>query len=450
MVQKVIICLGVAVLICFPLVIAGDDACWVGLTKSVADTLYFPIGGGYLTGDIYMNGNNIYNATLINADILNVTILNNSLTMTNQLNISSGTDIPQLYSKGTITIDEYTSGAGNTYITFAEGGTKRWSLGNDANPNNYFSISSGGDLTSEKLVIDTSGNVGIGTDNPEDELHVKSSASTKILVEATNANSLAVLGIGTDLGTNHGFLIAYGSAHGTFPKMTALKNNYGDLGFFTGTAAPATEKMRIDTDGNVGIGDSTPEAPLKINPGEIQLQQKARFTPISGAANSGIYTSKQNTSLDDAFDQDANLILQSASAANRHIAFITGSTPSTKMIIEGTGNVGIGTTTPYGKLDIANGHIFLNNAYGIAFRNSANEDNDIFSVRARSDNLLTFRAGDSDRMFIDTAGNVGIATTTPTSKLHIIGNAKIQGNLNVTGCIIYNSSGTPVTLGDCI
>jgi hypothetical protein len=46
-------------------------------------------------------------------------------------------------------------------------------------------------------------------------------------------------------------------------------------------------------------------------------------------------------------------------------------------------------------------------------------------------------------------GNTGIGTSTPSQRLDVNGSVNITGNLYVGGCIMYNTSGTPVTLGTC-
>ncbi|KKK77325.1 hypothetical protein LCGC14_2854740, partial [marine sediment metagenome] len=53
-------------------------------------------------------------------------------------------------------------------------------------------------------------------------------------------------------------------------------------------------------------------------------------------------------------------------------------------------------------------------------------------------------------VFIDSTGNVGIGTDSPNQNLHVVGNINVTGNLYVGGCITYNYTGTPVTLGTCV
>lgn len=88
----------------------------------------------------------------------------------------------------------------------------------------------------------------------------------------------------------------------------------------------------------------------------------------------------------------------------------------------------------------------------------------------------SFKEDISNDLQISTTGNIGLSTGSGTHIVNILGgsitdstgifnfdndhiqttgnitagNILINGNLNVTGCIIYNSSETPVTLGDCL
>jgi hypothetical protein len=115
----------------------------------------------------------------------------------------------------------------------------------------------------ERMRIDSSGNIGIGTASPAAQLHVYNySGSTGFRI--TRGNNIT--GVGTHMLTD--------SARNYF-------NAYGDLVFgcsATGTGTSASERMRIDSSGNVGIGTSSPTAKLNVN-GAIVGATKADSTP---------------------------------------------------------------------------------------------------------------------------------------------------------------------------
>jgi hypothetical protein len=108
-----------------------------------------------------------------------------------------------------------------------------------------------GTNNTERMRIDSSGNVGIGASSPSNQLHLQKSADTGIVIE-NSASSNATLS-----------LLATGAGR---------VRSSGTLIFDTGGA---TERMRIDSSGKVGIGDSTPTARLDIGgmaAGEVGLQ----------------------------------------------------------------------------------------------------------------------------------------------------------------------------------
>jgi hypothetical protein len=92
--------------------------------------------------------------------------------------------------------------------------------------------------SSERMRIDSSGNVGIGTSSPSTKFEVSASAATPIICRSSTATSYVQL-------TNSG---------GT----TYIGSTSNDMQFLTGAAG--TERMRIDSSGNVGIGTSSPTA----------------------------------------------------------------------------------------------------------------------------------------------------------------------------------------------
>jgi hypothetical protein len=85
--------------------------------------------------------------------------------------------------------------------------------------------------------IDSSGNVGIGTNSPSGTLDVNG-LSVPLLINSTNSNLYKILF--RDNGVNRGYI------------------GCGSTAVFSFANASASELMCIDSSGNVGIGTSSP------------------------------------------------------------------------------------------------------------------------------------------------------------------------------------------------
>ena len=114
-----------------------------------------------------------------------------------------------------------------------------------------------------------------------------------------------------------------------------------------------------------------------------------------------------------------------------------------------TGNVGIGTAGPEYKLDINS----TTDADLLHLRSTAGANNTllrlgisgnsaVISGSGGSSGSLLFKTYGSDRMFIDTSGNVGIGTTAPQATLHVVGTVMYNNII-----LPYPQSGT-VSLPD--
>ena len=100
------------------------------------------------------------------------------------------------------------------------------------------------------------------------------------------------------------------------------------------------------------------------------------------------------------------------------------------LVIDASGNVGIGTASPQKKLDIASGDIRLDNSKSIFF---ATTDANIGRVSITGDEASDFIRlkvdnNNSHVLHLNTTG-VGIGTTSPTEKLEVNGNIKASGTL---------------------
>jgi hypothetical protein len=110
---------------------------------------------------------------------------------------------------------------------------------------------------------------------------------------------------------------------------------------------------------------------------------------------------------------------------------IQGPHDVTKMAIVNDGNVGIGTTSPGARLDIAGGSILLD-AHQAIYGNSSSGSNsgfiELYDGNTGDMNLgttfgtgdIAFTAGGGERMRIASTGRVGLGTTAPGARLHIV------------------------------
>ena len=122
-----------------------------------------------------------------------------------------------------------------------------------------------------------------------------------------------------------------------------------------------------------------------------------------------------------------------------------------RLFINSSGNVGIGTTSPASILhvEIPNGAAYirsrstLNSVQG--FFGASNGGVDIGS---ESNNIFRFYTNNAERLRIDSSGNVGIGTSSPTQPLDVVGWVKTtNGLLGVTGRVSTASGGINISTG---
>ncbi len=296
---------------------------------------------------------------------------------------------------------------------------------------------------STAITIDSSENVGIGETSPLGKLHVKSGESSGSA--DANADELVIEGSG-----NHG--IQFLGSNSSQIQLLFGDNDDSDVGYLNynhsnnslSFGVNAAERFRIDSNGNLGLGTSSPSMKLNISHGD---QDGLRFN----VAN----TAETFIDFGDTDDNDVGRI--SYDHADNHMAFRTNA--AERMRIDSSGQVGINTTSPNAKLHIStadsttfnaadsswhtqvikNDTGAASNASGLAFYTSANG----YHVNAGTGIACVKNGTNSDygadlvfitrpqsavaaeRMRIDSSGKVGIGTTSPHSgyKVSIDANA---------------------------
>jgi hypothetical protein len=323
----------------------------------------------------------------------------------------------------------------------------------------------------ERLRIDSSGNVGIGTNSPQVKLEVRGAQNNTIIP----ANAVAKF-VGGDAG------IFVGNLAGT--------PNYGAWLQAMRESDGLVFPLHLQPNGgNVGIGTTSPATKVTVGPYE-----GSRLPYINGTANTfnadGITVTSYNTAnagIGGGLDLTNNVYsigsfsplisfsskTQSGTYNNNyaaiygilagdsgdgnwnsgHLVFATALAygASEKMRITNAGNVGIGTTSPSSNLHVS-GDTYVTGqfaqgvavaskitGYGAEFR-SSNASAQIFFGRSGdsigsggigADETSTFIVWSIPSfvklLVVNQNGNVGINTDAPSQKLHVAGNARVTG-----------------------
>jgi len=118
---------------------------------------------------------------------------------------------------------------------------------------------------SEAMRIDSSGNVGIGTSSPAWQLHVKGTSNAVVQIEGAS---------------NAGSFVNFGDPSDTDVGQIGYDHTNNHMRFKTND----TERMRIDSSGNVGIGTSSPNNLLTLNSNTANTAMTIQSSDSGGAA----------------------------------------------------------------------------------------------------------------------------------------------------------------------
>jgi hypothetical protein len=296
------------------------------------------------------------------------------------------------------------------------------------------------------MTIVASGNVGIGTALPSAPLHVYSSGGISLATTGTvNYTNSSILGFGFgggSSGTRDSFRIisqAVNRDSGAGPYY-----DYGvqaDLIFQRKTnnlyASAAndityTEAMRISgTTGNVGIGTASPSAQLQITNANM-----GRLTGIyvGPSTQSGIVLDSTSGASGRSFNIWSTSSGDSMGAGS--LAFFDITASVYRMVINSSGNVGIGLTNPGYKLDVSGNVNFGANDSTSGSRIYLNGTNACIQGGPSGSDLIHLVSGNGTKaLSVAYGGNIGINNTNPADKIDVVGGVKANG-----GFYSYNTS----------
>ena len=352
---------------------------------------------------------------------------------------------------------------------------------------NGIDVTGGFTVDTNTLYVDSTNNrVGIGTTSPLSKLDIEVGSAgaptykgkLRVFSNTTSGDSgieLLTSSFGSGFGAR---LITIDEGSGQTPFVIQNRQN----------SVAWTERMRITSAGNVGIGTSSPSYALDVN-------NVSRVAGLRQAFQTGLYTvdgALSNYSSTNGVYLNGNasgwLRLNGDGTNASYIQVIgasnVGSGPNTiqmytssaeRMRINSLGNVGIGTSSPGARLDIASKvQIDTGNSFGrIKIARADSSINQIYiqgaDIAGTSNFLTLINAGGessalevgngfrfyantstTERMRIDSAGNVGIGTSSPSEKLDVNGTVKATSfsgdGSNLTGIQAGVSTGKAIAM----
>jgi hypothetical protein len=280
----------------------------------------------------------------------------------------------------------------------------------------------------ERMRIDASGNIGIGTSSPQGPLHIKppniAGTQNGIILEESGIASGQGLKITWRIGDHSNIDLAsiYGSTNATGASLVFATNPLD-------TGSPV-ERMVITNSGNFGIGTTNPLQKFVIEDSKneiVNFTLKNTNSTVDQERRSQLSVSGDNggTSLHiwsgKLVDNSVECAVGSTWNQQHALQFFTynGTSFSERMRISSGGNVGIGTNNPAYKLHVSGSVGSIIRATDSTVTVDIQTGSLIGSIGTVTNHAFGLFTNNTNRLHISDGGYVGIGNTSPSVGLHL-------------------------------
>ena len=301
----------------------------------------------------------------------------------------------------------------------------------------------------------TTGNVGVGTTNPVSALHIFADRNNTSKLEGIHLGRNGSAGAYDEAiefvssGSNCHLDFKKTSGNSDFDGRILYNTSSHYLTFFTNN----TERIRLDSNGRLGIGKTNPSHPLDVN-GDVNTNHyyeinsvKVLWDANNNAGNFDPYAQLRVIQNQTSRNDGMYINYDSTGTTSAHLRFFANGKNERMRIMADSGNVGIGTTNP-GKL------LHVSGSTAIGINTVLDSPEGVSDPSIQCANIVLHNGSSSDQMYIRRqgfadyciqtgnnsgnfqlqpyGGNVGIGTTSPDALLDVNGSIKAGYNSNTT------------------
>lgn len=324
------------------------------------------------------------------------------------------------YGSSVVFTQQWFNGSSSQVAVGTISGIKEAGDGNFGGGLAFWTSNGSSNYLAERIRITKDGNVGIGTTSPGYKLSVDSVSQSTIAKFYTSDNNYSTIEVG-DTGdvyssiylasdSGNGQIYKYGAGWGTESGMLSLYSSNGPISLQAG----GSTKVFVTAAGSVGIGTISPDSKLQITSSSSNIFRMVR--------------SQNNFGFEATTTSSGGYGLYDYQASSYDIYFKAGT-------------VGIGTTSPTNKLQVANGNMSITTGYSFILADTDTNWRLGRNIIAETGNQLTANtmqfvaanAANEGWQFVDDDGNTRFEIGASTGNAWLpSGNLYLNGNLAAT------------------